>query len=122
MIVRTSCFASRPYFNRIGTLGIIAALRGDVRCAARLRGYMMRSCRVEGYRLEPGWERADETLIAALDEHLTEAEIESLAAEGARVRCLTRTKPPTWPSPYRAIIAEYSLARGESVTHRRWRT
>jgi predicted ATPase len=67
----------------IHTLGIIAARRGEVRCAARLRGYILACCRAEGYRLEPAWQRADETLTGVLRAQLTEAEIESLDAEGA---------------------------------------
>jgi predicted ATPase/transcriptional regulator with XRE-family HTH domain len=69
----------------IHTFAIIATRRGDARCAARLRGYVMERSRVEGYQLEPAFQRTDEILVVALREHLTEAEIQSLGAEGSRL-------------------------------------
>jgi predicted ATPase/transcriptional regulator with XRE-family HTH domain len=69
--------------GEIHTFAIIATRRGDTPCAARLRGYTMERSRVEGYELEPAFQRTDEVLVAELREHLTEAEIESLGAEGA---------------------------------------
>jgi predicted ATPase/transcriptional regulator with XRE-family HTH domain len=69
--------------GEIHTFAIIATRRGDARCAARLRSYIMERSRVEGYQLEPAFQRTDEVLVAALREHLTEQQIESLGAEGA---------------------------------------
>ena len=86
---------SLPFVRRVGwplqilgtihTLAIVAARRGDLRRAARLRGYVLERCRTDGYELEPAWHRADASLVALLRGVLNDAEIEALDAEGARL-------------------------------------
>jgi predicted ATPase/transcriptional regulator with XRE-family HTH domain len=86
---------SLPFVRRVGwplqilgtihTLAIVAARRSDFRRAARLRGYVLERCRVDGYELEPAWHRADASLVALLRAALNDVEIEALDAEGARL-------------------------------------
>jgi predicted ATPase len=70
----------------VQTLATVAALGGDPRRGARLRGY------VDAWYLSEGHERGElaearsyEILVTALRERLTEAEIDALAAEGAQL-------------------------------------
>jgi predicted ATPase/class 3 adenylate cyclase len=64
-------------------LATLAALRGDVRRAARLLGYVDASFCNEGYEREHTERRIYEILMTALRERLTGSEIKALAAEGA---------------------------------------
>lgn len=66
-------------------LATVAALSGDPRCGARLRGYVDAWFRSEGYQREPTERRIYEILTTALQERLNDAEIEALAAEGAQL-------------------------------------
>ncbi|MGA8574444.1 MAG: helix-turn-helix domain-containing protein [Candidatus Cybelea sp.] len=69
--------------HAIDSVAILAARNGDLRCAARLRGYVDASHNAIGYRSEPLDRRVQEIFISLLREQLPDAEIESLAAEGA---------------------------------------
>jgi len=64
-------------------LALLAALRGQVHNAARLIGYVKVQYQEGGFEREPTEKWGYEKLMAALREHLSEAEIEKLAAEGA---------------------------------------
>jgi tetratricopeptide (TPR) repeat protein len=66
-------------------LATIAALSGAARHGARLRGYVDASYRNVGFELQPTEQRMRDILTTALREKLDEAEIESLAAEGAQL-------------------------------------
>ncbi len=66
-------------------LATVAALSGDVRRGARLRGYVDASCRNLGVEREVTEQRTYDILTTALREKLSDAEIESLAAEGAQL-------------------------------------
>jgi predicted ATPase/class 3 adenylate cyclase len=67
----------------IQNLAAVAAQNGDPRRAARLRGFVDRWYRSEGYEREPTEARTYEILMAALSEQLDDSEIEALAIEGA---------------------------------------
>jgi predicted ATPase len=64
-------------------LATVAALRGDVRRATRLLGYVGAWYHSEGYERGPTERRTYEILTTALRERLSGAELEALAAEGA---------------------------------------
>ncbi len=64
-------------------LATIAARSGDPRRGGRLRGYADAWYRGQGNERGPTEARTYEKLMAALREHLSDAEIEKLAAEGA---------------------------------------
>lgn len=64
-------------------LAAVAALRGESRRGARLRGYVDAWYRSEGCERDLTERRTYEILVAALRERLDEAEIEAFAAEGA---------------------------------------
>jgi predicted ATPase/DNA-binding winged helix-turn-helix (wHTH) protein len=64
-------------------LATVAALNGDPRRGALLRGYIDASYRNIGYEREPTEQRTYDILMAALRGRLIDAEIESLAVEGA---------------------------------------
>ena len=64
-------------------LATAAARSGDVRRAARLRGYVDAWYRAAGYEREPTEQRIDELLTTALHDSLGTDEIEALEAEGA---------------------------------------
>ena len=66
-------------------LATAAALSGDPRRAARLRGYVDASCCSAGYERGPADAHSYEILTNALREKLNDAEIEALAAEGAQL-------------------------------------
>ena len=66
-------------------LATVAARCGDSHRGARLLGYADASYRGEGVERAPTEARTYNILITALREHLTDAEIERLAAEGARL-------------------------------------
>jgi predicted ATPase/class 3 adenylate cyclase len=66
-------------------LATVAARSGDPRRGARLRGYADAWYRSEGNEREPTEARTYEILTASLREKLSDAEIEALAAEGARM-------------------------------------
>ncbi|MGB6519568.1 MAG: hypothetical protein WBE79_13815, partial [Candidatus Cybelea sp.] len=66
-------------------LATVAALGGDPNRGARLRGYADASYRSEGNERGPSDARSYEILMTALREKLTDAEIETLAAEGAQL-------------------------------------
>lgn len=66
-------------------LATIAALGGDMRRGARLRGYVDAAYRNMGVALPPTEQRTYDTLMATLREKLSDAEIESLATEGAQL-------------------------------------
>jgi predicted ATPase/class 3 adenylate cyclase len=66
-------------------LATVAARSGDPRRGARLRGYVDASYRSEDYEREPTEARTYDILMTALHEQLTDAEIETLAAEGAQL-------------------------------------
>jgi hypothetical protein len=66
-------------------LAIVAALHGDARRGARLRGYVDASYRIVNYELQGTDRRTFDILMTALHEKLSDAEIESLAAEGAQL-------------------------------------
>jgi tetratricopeptide (TPR) repeat protein len=67
-------------------LALIMALRGETQGAARLLGHIDVQLKELGWEREPTEQWGYEKLMAALREHLSAAEIEKLAAEGA-----------TWP-------------------------
>ena len=71
--------------SAIQHLATVAALGGDPRRGARLRGYVDASYRREGNERGPADARSYEILMTALREKLTDAEIETLAAEGAQL-------------------------------------
>ena len=64
-------------------LALLLALRGEVNDAARLIGYVNVQYKELGSEREATEKWGYEKLMAALHEHLSEAEIEKLAAEGA---------------------------------------
>ncbi|HEY1882876.1 MAG TPA: helix-turn-helix domain-containing protein [Candidatus Cybelea sp.] len=64
-------------------LAAVAALRGESRRGARLRGYVDAWYRSEGCERDLTERRTYEILVAALRERLAEDEIEAFAAEGA---------------------------------------
>jgi tetratricopeptide (TPR) repeat protein len=66
-------------------LATIAALGSDPRRGARLRGYVDASYRNIGCEPEMTEQHTYDILLTALREKLTDAEIESLAAEGAQL-------------------------------------
>jgi predicted ATPase/class 3 adenylate cyclase len=66
-------------------LATIAARSGDPRRGALLRGYVDAAYRSGGYEREWTESRTHEILMTALREKLTDAEIETLAAEGAQM-------------------------------------
>jgi ATP/maltotriose-dependent transcriptional regulator MalT len=66
-------------------LATVAALSGDPRRGARLRGYVDAWFRSEGYEREPTEQRTYEILTSALREQLNDPEIEALAGEGAQL-------------------------------------
>jgi predicted ATPase/DNA-binding winged helix-turn-helix (wHTH) protein len=66
-------------------LATVAALGAHPRVGARLRGYVDASYRYFGYEREPTEQRTYDILMTALREKLSDAEIESLAAEGAQL-------------------------------------
>jgi predicted ATPase/class 3 adenylate cyclase len=66
-------------------LATVAALSGDTRHGATIRGYVDASYRNIGYELEATERRTYDILMTALREQLSDAEIESLAAEGAQL-------------------------------------
>ena len=66
-------------------LATVAALSGDVRRGARLRGSVDASCRDMGIEREVTEQRTYDILMTALREKLTDAEIESLAVERAQL-------------------------------------
>jgi hypothetical protein len=69
----------------IAHLATVAACDGDARRGARLRGYVDAWYRTAGYERERTEQHIDELLTNALNEKLGPAEIEALAAEGARL-------------------------------------
>jgi predicted ATPase/class 3 adenylate cyclase len=71
--------------NAMQLLATVAALSADLRRAARLRGYVDASYRNIGYEREPTAQRTYDILMTALREKLSDAEIESLAVEGAQL-------------------------------------
>jgi len=75
----------RETTNAIQHLATVAACSVDPRRAGRLRGYADAWYRVEGNKRGPTETRTYEILMAALREQLTDAEIETLAAEGAQL-------------------------------------
>lgn len=66
-------------------LGAIAALSGDARTGAMLLGYVNAWYGEHGYEREPTEQRSYDILMTALREQLSQDEIESFAAEGARL-------------------------------------
>jgi tetratricopeptide (TPR) repeat protein len=62
---------------------LLGALRGEVRGAAQLIGYVDAQYKELGYKREATEKWCYEKLMAALREQLSDAEIEKLAAEGA---------------------------------------
>ena len=64
-------------------IALLLALRGKVKDAARLVGYVNTQYRELGFEREVTEKWGYEKLMAVLREHLSEAEIEKLAAEGA---------------------------------------
>lgn len=62
-----------------------AALGADPRCSARLHGYVDAMFSRVGATRQPTEQQSDDILMAVLREKLTDREIESLAAEGARL-------------------------------------
>ncbi|HEV3091836.1 MAG TPA: helix-turn-helix domain-containing protein [Candidatus Cybelea sp.] len=66
-------------------LAAVAALRGDARAGARLRGYVDAWYRNQGCERDLTERRTYEILMAALRDRLSEAQIERLAAEGAEL-------------------------------------
>jgi len=62
---------------------LLGALRGEVRGAAQLIGYVDAQYKELGYEREGTEKWGYEKLMAALREQLSDAEIEKLAAEGA---------------------------------------
>jgi tetratricopeptide (TPR) repeat protein len=64
-------------------LATVSALSGDARRAARLRGYADAWYHNAGYEREFTERRTHEMLMAVLHDHLSNAEIEKLTAEGA---------------------------------------
>jgi predicted ATPase/class 3 adenylate cyclase len=66
-------------------LAAVAARSGDPRRGARLRGYVDTAYRNGGAEREPTEARTYEILMTALREKLSDADIEALAAEGARL-------------------------------------
>jgi len=69
----------------IENLATVAALDGDARRAARLRGYVDASFRSGGNERAPFEMRSCEILMTALRERLSDAEIEMFAAEGSQL-------------------------------------
>jgi hypothetical protein len=63
----------------------VAALSSDAHRGARLRGCADASYRNLGYEPEGTEQRTYDILMTALHEKLSDAEIESLAAEGAQL-------------------------------------
>ncbi|HET6277013.1 MAG TPA: adenylate/guanylate cyclase domain-containing protein [Candidatus Cybelea sp.] len=66
-------------------LATVAALSGDAPRGARLRGYVDALYRNTSFERELTEQRTYEILVTALREKLSDAEIESLAAEGAQL-------------------------------------
>jgi tetratricopeptide (TPR) repeat protein len=64
-------------------LATIAALRGEAKAAARLRGFVDAAYRALGYKRELTERWGNDKLMGSLSERLSEAEIEKLAADGA---------------------------------------
>src|SRR5450755_2790626 len=64
-------------------LSLLGALRGDIRCSAHIIGYVNAQFRELGCERQTPEARGYERLMATLREHLSGAEIERLAAEGA---------------------------------------
>ncbi len=64
-------------------IALLLAMRGEVKEAARLIGYVNLQYKELGYEREATEKWGYEKLMAALHEQLSEAEIEQLAAEGA---------------------------------------
>jgi len=64
-------------------LALLGALRGQLHNASRLVGYVNVQYQEGGFEREPTEKWEYEKLMAALREHLSEPEIEKLAAEGA---------------------------------------
>ncbi len=64
-------------------IALLGALRGEVRSAAHIIGYVNMQYKDLGNEREYTEKWGYEKLVAALREHLSEAEIEKLAAEGA---------------------------------------
>jgi hypothetical protein len=75
-------FLSAAAFQRLAT---VAALSGDPHCGARLRGFVDAWYRSGGSEREPMEVRMDEILMTALRGQLTDAEIETLAADGSQM-------------------------------------
>lgn len=69
----------------IELLATVAARIGDPRRAARIRGHVEAWYRRTGYIRQPTEQRNYESLMAALRANLSDAEIERLGAEGARL-------------------------------------
>ena len=69
----------------IQNLATVAARSGDASRGARLRGFVDQWYASEGYEREPTEARTYEILVAALSARLGAAEIDALAAEGARL-------------------------------------
>ncbi len=65
------------------TIALLVALSGQTQSAAKLIGYVDGQFRGDGYTREPTEKWAYEKLIATLQEHLSQTEMERLAAEGA---------------------------------------
>jgi predicted ATPase/DNA-binding XRE family transcriptional regulator len=75
-----------PVINAIQHLAAAAAALGaDPRCSARLRGYVDALFCSGGAVRQPTEQHSDDILMAVLRQKLTASEIESLAAEGARL-------------------------------------
>jgi tetratricopeptide (TPR) repeat protein len=64
-------------------VALLLALHAEVQDAARLIGYVNVQFKELGYEREPNEKWVNERLMAVLHEHLTDPEIEKLAAEGA---------------------------------------
>ena len=66
-------------------LATVAALIGDARRGARLHGYVGAAYHRIGYEITPTEQHSYDVLMTALREKLSDADIESLAAEGAQL-------------------------------------
>jgi hypothetical protein len=64
-------------------LSLLGALRGDVRSSAHIIGYVNAQFRELGCERQTPEARGYERLMTALHEHLSDAEIDRLTAEGA---------------------------------------
>jgi hypothetical protein len=80
-----ACALHYPLYTAIavGHIATVAALRGEVRLAARLRGFVDEVYRTEGVKREPTERRADGILMTALRAALSEADFDRLTARGA---------------------------------------